>query len=216
MSWDSKVIWSEGLFLQPQHFQQADRYAEALVAGSARYLSTYGWGFAALTLDDDLLRLGKIAVTACAGMTPDGAPFRVPQSDTHPQALDVPPDVKNCTVYLAVPTRIHGATEVDMSGAARSAARYRPEEIEVANTVGSDRAPVTIAVAKPRLQFALEIDDLSGQLTIPLARIIEVRPDGEVVLDRAFIPSCVDIRAAPALHGFLRELEGLLAHRCEA
>ena len=28
MSWDSKVLWTEGLFLQPHHFQQADRYAE--------------------------------------------------------------------------------------------------------------------------------------------------------------------------------------------
>ena len=31
MSWDSKVLWTEGLFLQPHHFQQAARYTEALV-----------------------------------------------------------------------------------------------------------------------------------------------------------------------------------------
>jgi type VI secretion system protein ImpJ len=36
MSWDSKVLWTEGLFLQPHHFQQADRYTEALVTGVAR------------------------------------------------------------------------------------------------------------------------------------------------------------------------------------
>jgi type VI secretion system protein ImpJ len=36
VSWDSKVLWTEGLFLQPHHFQQADRYTEALVAGLAR------------------------------------------------------------------------------------------------------------------------------------------------------------------------------------
>ena len=36
MSWDSKVLWTEGLFLQPHHFQQADRYTEALVGGLAR------------------------------------------------------------------------------------------------------------------------------------------------------------------------------------
>ena len=33
MSWDSKVLWTEGLFLQPHHFQQADRYTEALITG---------------------------------------------------------------------------------------------------------------------------------------------------------------------------------------
>jgi type VI secretion system protein ImpJ len=216
VSWDSKVVWSEGLFLQPQHFQQGDRYVEALAASNARYLASYGWGFAELTLDEDLLRLGKIAVKSCAGFTPDGAPFRVPQSDTHPPALDLPLEVKNCTIYLAMPARSQGATEVDMSGALRSTARFLPHEVEITNTVGADRQPVTIAVAKLHLGFALEVDDLTGQLTIPLARLIEVRPDREVTLDRAFIPSCLDIRAAPALASFVREIEGLLAHRAEA
>jgi len=216
LSWDSKVVWSEGLFLQPHHFQQADRYAENLSASVARYLSSYGWGFAALEIDDDLLRLGKFALKSCAGLTPDGAPFRAPQSDMHPAPLDVPAETKDCSVLLTVPARIHGATEVDMSGAPRSAARFLPHEFEITDAVGAGHAAATIAVAKTQLAFALEVDDLSGMLAIPVARIIEVRPDGEVVLDRAFIPSVTDIRAAPSLYGFVRELEGLLAHRAEA
>ncbi len=48
MSWDSKVLWTEGLFLQPHHFQQADRYTEALVAGLARRIVPYAWGVSAL------------------------------------------------------------------------------------------------------------------------------------------------------------------------
>ena len=31
MSWYSKVVWSEGLFLRPHHFQQSDRYLENLL-----------------------------------------------------------------------------------------------------------------------------------------------------------------------------------------
>ena len=31
MSWYSKVVWSEGLFLRPHHLQQNDRYLEHLV-----------------------------------------------------------------------------------------------------------------------------------------------------------------------------------------
>ena len=26
MTWHNKVIWTEGMFLQPQHFQQHDRF----------------------------------------------------------------------------------------------------------------------------------------------------------------------------------------------
>jgi type VI secretion system protein ImpJ len=66
------------------------------------------------------------------------------------------------------------------------------------------------------LHFALDLDDLSDQIVLPIARIIEVRQDKEIILDRAFIPACTDARAAPPLVGFLQELEGLLSHRAEA
>ena len=33
MSWRNRVIWSEGLFLRPQHFQQQIRYLEQFVEG---------------------------------------------------------------------------------------------------------------------------------------------------------------------------------------
>ncbi|MEM1385070.1 MAG: type VI secretion system baseplate subunit TssK [Pseudomonadota bacterium] len=216
MSWESKVIWSEGLFLQPHHFQQHDRYVEALVAGVAQASAPYAWGLTELTLDEQMLKLGKVAVTSCSGLTQDGAVFRVPQTEDHPIALEVPEGARNTVVYLSAPTRRHGAVEVDLSGEDASASRFRPAEIEISDTMGSDRRPVTVAVGKMRLAFALDLDDLADRLVIPIARIIEVRPDGEVVLDKAFIPSCLDARAALPLHNFLRELEGMLSHRADA
>ena len=69
MSWDSKVLWTEGLFLQPHHFQQADRYTEALVAGLARRITPYGWGASALEIDDEVLKVGQFALKSCAGLT---------------------------------------------------------------------------------------------------------------------------------------------------
>jgi type VI secretion system protein ImpJ len=51
MSWNNRVVWSEGTFLQPQHFQQHDRYLEAYVEGRARALQAHGWGFTELALD---------------------------------------------------------------------------------------------------------------------------------------------------------------------
>lgn len=216
MSWDSKVVWSEGLFLQPHHFQQQDRHLEAMLAGLAGSLAPYAWGLRALALDEAQLKLGRIALESCAGLTQDGAPFRVPQDDDHPVALEVPETVKNAVVFLTVPTRRHGAAEMDLGGEARSAARWKPVEIDVTDATGVDRRPVRLAVAKLRLGLALDLDDLSDHLAIPIARVIEVRADREVILDRAFVPACLDARAAPSLHGFLRELEGLLAHRAEA
>ena len=74
--------------------------------------------------------------------------------------------------------------------------------------MSQDQKPVTLAVGRLRLQFALAVDDLADKLAIPIARIIEVRPDKEVILDKGFIASCLDVRAAPPLTGFLRETGG--------
>lgn len=216
MSWDSKVLWTEGLFLQPHHFQQADRYTEALVAGLARRITPYAWGVSGLEIDEQAIKVGKFALKSCAGLTQDGCVFRVPQTDDHPPSLDVPESIKDCIVYLSVPQRRQGASEVDLTGAEQSASRLRPSEIEITDTMSVDRKPLTLGVGKMRLQFALGVDDLADRLVIPIARIIEVRPDREIVLDASFMASALDMRAAGPLNAFMRELEGLLAHRMTA
>ncbi len=216
MSWDSKVLWTEGLFLQPHHFQQADRYTEALVAGLARRVTPYAWGVSALEIDDEVLKVGQFALKSCSGLTPDGQVFRVPQAEDHPPALEVPETIKDCVVYLTVPQRRQGASEVDLSGAEQSVSRLRPAEQEITDVMSQQKKPVTLGVGKLRLQFALEVDDLADKLAIPIAKIIEVRPDKEIILDRGFIPSVLDVRAAAALAGFMNELEGMLSHRMQA
>lgn len=216
MSWESKVLWSEGLFLQPHHFQQADRYMEAQLGGLAARIAPYAWGVSELEIDREVLKVGQFAIRSCAGVTQDGAVFRVPETEDHPPALEVPATIKDCIVYLSVPQKRQGALEVDMTGAELSAARLRPGELEVTDTMGTGRKPATLGVGKLRLQFALDVDDLADRLVIPIARIIEVKPDNEVILDAGFVPSCMDIRAAQPLHGFLGELEGLLNHRATA
>jgi type VI secretion system protein ImpJ len=87
LSWDSKVLWTEGLFLQPHHFQQADRYHEALIAGLARRVSPYAWGVSTLEIDEAALKVGQIALKTVSGLTQDGSVFRVPQAEDHPPAL---------------------------------------------------------------------------------------------------------------------------------
>lgn len=213
MSWDSKVLWTEGLFLQPHHFQQSDRYMESLVSGLARRVGSYLWGVTAIEIDDEVLKIGQFAIKSCHGLTHDGSVFRVPSIEDHPPAMDVPETIKDCVVYLTVPQRRQGAVEVDMTGAELSSARLRPTELEITDVTSSGKKAVTMGVGKMRLQFALEVDDLADRLCIPIAKIIEVKPDKEIVLDRAFIPSCLDVQASGALGGFARELDGLLNHR---
>ena len=75
MSDANKVLWSEGLFLRAQHFQQQDRHAEGLMRGALRAGRLQTFGFAALGLDSARLDAGRLAIRSGRGIFPDGTPF---------------------------------------------------------------------------------------------------------------------------------------------
>ena len=68
MSWYSKVVWREGLFLRPHHFQQHDRYVERLVERRTRFTTPYPWGFAEFEIDRDLAQQSKFALRRAVGV----------------------------------------------------------------------------------------------------------------------------------------------------
>ena len=150
MSWDSKVLWTEGLFLQPHHFQQADRHAESMRAGLARRLVPYAWGVSDLEIDEEILKVGQFAVKSCSGLMPDGTVFRVPGGEDHPPALDVPANTKDCVVYLSIPQRRQGALEIDASGVELSAARLRASHWTSASLSSETVGPCSRAFASVR------------------------------------------------------------------
>ena len=89
MSWTSKVIWSEGMFLRPQHFQQHDRYLEALIEDRTRPLRPHSWGLVDLQISEEALRLGKIEVQACRAVMPDGTTVNIPKGDEPPASIEL-------------------------------------------------------------------------------------------------------------------------------
>src|SRR5690349_24496008 len=103
MQSDSRVAWREGLFLRQQHFQQQDRYLEALVAARANGLRPYPWGLSELKINADLAALGKFAIESMTGVLPDGLPFSIPGDLPPPPPLDIPADARDVIVHLTLP-----------------------------------------------------------------------------------------------------------------
>ena len=216
MSRHNRVIWREGMFRRPQHFQQHDRYIEGLVEGRCARLRPYAWGLYDLQLDKELLAQGKLVVTVCRGVFPDGTPFNVPDEDDPPPPLDVPENTKNAKVFLALPVRQRSAEEMTDSDDVDSPARCLTDEVTVRDYNVGDDSDAEVLTGKLRLQLLLEKDERGAHTTIPLTRITEVRADKNVTLDDKFLASCLDCRAVPRLHGFVKEVHGLLRHRAEA
>lgn len=216
MSWNSKVVWSEGMFLRPQHFQQQDRYIETLVRGRADHLRPYDWGFKELNLDQEALSLGKVALASARGVLPDGTPFAIPDDDPPPPPLDIADDLRDIEIVLALPLRRPGAAEADREAGLESVARFRTVEYETRdNNAGFDNS-VQIEVGQRRFRLLLRRGDLREYSGVGIARVVEKRSDQSVVLDRGHIPPVLDSLSNPLLAGFVSELHGLLHQRGEA
>jgi type VI secretion system protein ImpJ len=216
VSWENKVVWTEGLFLQPQHLQQQERYFDRLVRSSTVALRPFGWGLTALDLDIDMLTLGKFAVRAAAGTLPDGTPFAVPDDVDPPTPIDLPETTRNLVVYLQLPTRQPGGVETAPPQLIETVARFATGELEATDTHAGATGSATVPIGKLRLRYALENEARAGFTAIGLARIVEVRADKSTVLDEAFIPPLLTLSASGVLSGFISQLQGLLHHRAES
>ncbi len=63
MADSNRILWSEGMFLRPQHFQQQDRYHESVLQQIQKSLKPHWWGFLDVDLDANLYKQGKLALT---------------------------------------------------------------------------------------------------------------------------------------------------------
>ncbi len=110
----NRVIWSEGLFIKPQHFQQHQRYSEYLLEERLTSVSKYLYGIAELSLNPEYLAFGRIAIERAVGVMPDGTAFRIPQEDVMPEALEIEDgSLSNHLIYLAIPLRSESIMEVN-------------------------------------------------------------------------------------------------------
>jgi len=216
MSMDNKVVWSEGMFLNPQHFQQQERYIENYVNGKCSAFGAYGWGFHEFTLDHELLKLGKLSIIHANGVFPDGTPFNFPEIDEAPPVLDVPANSHDMVVYLAVPVKRPGAVDVLSGDDTQGMARYYSSKTQIRDVTIDGGDTVAIDVGKLRIRLLLDTDDLSGYACIGMLRIAEAREDKNVILDDQYIPTCLDCSASQRLTAFLTELIGLFHHRGES
>jgi len=216
MAQSNRVIWSEGMFLRPQHFQQHDRYVESLVNGYGQGFQSYHWGIRKLKIDMRLLGMGQFALAECSGVFQDGVPFDLPEFDALPTPIEIPEEMQECIVYLSLPARLEGSIEVDSEQKPNNLARYHAIETEVKdhNTASNEVSPVMIGQLQTRLM--LEPQERAGYICIGVARVLESRSDKNIILDEEYIPPLINCILNTRVKNYIKEICGLLGSRAEA
>lgn len=217
MTWNNKVIWTEGMFLQPLHFQQQDRNVQNWIESRCGNLQNFSWGITHLEIDQKLLALGKFAIITCRGVFPDGTPFNIPDQHPTPTPLDISASTTKEIIYLALPVKRHTGKEISWDAESDELSRYRLQEIEIKDIHSqSEQNNAVIQSGELWTRLRPGSKNQGAFVTLPLARVIEQKKDKLVVLDKQFIPCSLHCSASEQLHGYIQEITGILQHRGEA
>jgi type VI secretion system protein ImpJ len=213
MKYLSRVVWSEGMYLGPHHFQAQSRYFEDSARFTTSSLWFEPWGLVATRLDPEALKNGTLSLIHARGIFPDGLVFHMPESDALPAARNIadlfPPAQDAVTVMLAVaPRRAEGINTVSAEDAAHGNARYSAE-IRVLHdeTTGRDEKPVQ--VGRKNITLRLDTEPMDDLVSLPIARV-KRDGSGHFVFDEDFIPPCVEFSASERVMLLLARLIEIL------
>ena len=215
MSSRNRVIWREGLFIKPQHFQQQQRHSDYALHARLSALSDYFYGLQSLAINEDYLGFGRIALVGATGILPDGTVFNIPNDDVLPTPLEITDaSVANQKVYLALPLSVSGVNEVNQGGQVATRLQAHRHDVRDLHSEGGD--VVSLEVGRVSLRLMLEREDRSAYASLAIARILDKRPDGGLMLDPNFMPCSISVSAIPTLKRFLGESAGLVAERARS
>lgn len=206
MSIPSKVLWGEGLFLRPQHFQQQDRYHEARLQQTARALHPYLWGVNEISWDLDALKAGKLRLESLSLIFRDGDIVDAPASAPLPPAVDlsrIPASLQEVTWYAALPSLAPGGGNAALD-AQHAGARYIQANREMADLY-TQAVGAEIVFLKSAVRLISDQEPLGGFECVPVMRLRRAVTGG-FAPDPDFIPPTLSIAGTPVLKAMLDRL----------
>lgn len=220
MTQPRKLVWTEGLFMTPQHLQQSDQYHESLVHSRVHAIVPYDWGITEVLFDDRSLTAGQVRITKCTGIFADGSPFFIgdrgeDQIEARPLEGAFPAALEALDVFLAVPIARDTAANVAMDPAkAGPATRFVASQVSVPDVnTGRNETSVTWGRHNLRLLFGTEPRDAFE--TIRIAQLVRDRT-GAIVVRQNFIPPILRIKASEHLMGGMRRVLSALVGKQKA
>ena len=214
-----KILWGEGLFLRPQHFQQQDAYHEWRLAQMSRLLHPYAWGVRHIKVDLDALQTGLLRLLELQVVLPDGELFNAPAEDELPPPVALSSLTQDgagdALFHLAMaPVRSSGTNMASTPDEADTAVRYFRSPIQSADAF-TDAVAAELVVLRKSAHLLPDSATKAHLVTLPLVRLRKTSTGG-FELDGRFMPPSLSIQSSPALFLNLRRLLDVLQAKVDA
>ncbi len=205
MSLYSKVAWKDGMFLLPQHFQQAERSLEATLRMQFLAPRPLDFGIFELVINDQALSEGRFELERCRAVLPDGMVVDIPAADPAPAAvtLRAAAGERGVEVFLGLPAR-RARLPLFTANPERTEIRFIERPLDVADDENPEQVQ-TIDVVVKNLRLGVGSAMLAGTVALKLAEV-ERSAEGTWMLRRDYVPPSPLLAAAPGLVKRLQEL----------
>lgn len=207
-----KVLWGEGLFLRPQHFQLQDRYHEQRLNHLIRSTIPFAYGVIDLSFDESQLKLNILALEKINMIWQDGEMYSAPHQDLLPEPIQLD-ELKmqgEMLIYLALPLVQANKQNVSHNSIDSNSQPTRYHSyLSDTHDLFTDATPAEITLLKRQAHFKLlEINtdpnhSLDGTLYLPIAKI-KRQNSGQFEIDSQFIPPILHIQTNQTLYNNLK------------
>jgi type VI secretion system protein ImpJ len=213
-----RVLWGEGMFLRPQHFQQQSLYQEWLLGNIVAHYHAYPAGIKQLLIDESALAIGSLRLERMSGILPDGTAVNIPVNDPAPPVRslgDIPNLGTESLIYLALPEiNAYGGNSLEPGHTATRPARYSVES-KTSPDLYTSALEADLSVLTHKTVLLTESENRDGYHAIAIGRI-KLTPSGTWSLDNQFVPPLLDISSNEVMIGILRRLIDMLFVKSQA
>lgn len=207
MGLPARLLWSEGLFLRPQHFQQQDQYHEARLHRTAQALHPYLWGIQTLEIDAGALKANTLRLQALSAIFRDGETVDAPGSDPLPPAIDlttIPASVQELTFFAALPSLSRDSSNYTPSTQSGGSTRFVQAD-RATPDMFSRALDAELSYLKKAVRLMSDLEPRGAFECLPLLRLRRT-VSGEFELDAALIPPCISMQSSPRLKAMMEQL----------
>ena len=210
-----RVMWSEGMFMSPQHLQRQDAYHEGRLDLRLQCLTPHCWGITELDLDDAALDGGQVRIHTFQGVLPQGTILSFDrESGDQPQGRAIEghfsPTSERQEVYLAVPREREGVANYG-AAADENLPRWVGNSRKVIDAA-SAASDVEVDFGQPNLRILFG-DEPRGDFDCIKVAEIERNASGGLYYSRDYVPPVLRIGASSYLMDQMGQLLSAMVSR---
>jgi type VI secretion system protein ImpJ len=221
MNLNRSVFWQQGLLLQPQHFQQTERYFQSVMIPYQKFIQPHLWGIGDIEIQTSALGNRSFRITRGEFLFPDGTFVALPGNaliEIRSFKEDWLEGSKPLPVYLGLRRLNETGDNVTVSGrldhlseiTTRFATSEDEEEVgDIYQSGPTARMRRLFYVLK--VFWGNEIQHISDYEVIPVARI--ERTGDEILLSGRYVPPCLNLAGSDTLMKIVREIRDQIAAR---